>query len=281
MEKHLIVTEIDIVDKDYVIESLSNLGYKPSLKQYPGDFKTVFICCNCVGRKYAILNIATMPYCKIDNKELFLALAARTDNEKGAKGEHWVFIGSENNEFIKGKIYVQQQSDIVDIENFRDENNRLNGYYNQSLLKFRKATFDEIVAHYTPKVKKYTGDLKGFPPKALLFLEKQQKAAGNKVDLSVFDKDIFSNILTGGFNWEKIGVRLVTDILINREFDRLDDNGNIIDQQKPYVNIYHKTNGLSSIEDISLIKDIPFYEEEPVKLISNFKPLNISSNEEV
>ena len=241
----------------------------------------MYIYCNCETRNYEIpLTSPPSEYELIKSMKLFIALAARTDNENGGLNEHWLYNSVSGNSFTKGKIYIQRNKDVTYNESFKDNFDRVNGFSLENKEKFRKATFDEIVAHYNgthkpmPKTMtpKYTGDLKGFPNKVLLFLEKQQKAAGNRVDLSVFDRDIFSNDFTGGFNWKNIGNSLVTYILINKEFDRLDDEGNIREQQKPFVI-------LSSIEDIKLIKDIPQHHEEPVKLISSFKPLNISSDE--
>ena len=281
MEKHFIAIKINAGDKLSLCTKLNDLGYTYRGIGISENAEEMYVYCNCSTKDYELpLSPPPSEYQLIKSIELFLALATRTDNENGGLYEHWIYCGSNSVSFTQGKIYIQRKKNITDNECFNDNTLKKNGFSSKNKEKFRKATFDEIVAHYTGKPMtpkfEYTGDLKGFPRKALLFLEKQQKAAGNKVDLSVFDRDIFSGDSSGGFNWKNIGVDFTRTILINREFDLLDENGNIIKWQCDIPTKNH-----ISISGIDLIKDIPQHHEEPVKLITSFKPLNISSDEEV
>jgi hypothetical protein len=88
------------------------------------------------------------------NPELFLALAAMTDNENGNVGEYWKFIDTVyvGNNFTRGKIYKQHESTINTCGAFIDNNGDCNGLStsrggNKSC--FVKATKEEIIAYFS------------------------------------------------------------------------------------------------------------------------------------
>jgi hypothetical protein len=90
------------------------------------------------------------------NPKLFLALAAMTDKEDGNVGEYWKFIanssGDWNDEsFTKNKLYKQVQSSIKDTSAFIDNNGSSNGFFDNNLTNFVKATQEEIIAYFNKK----------------------------------------------------------------------------------------------------------------------------------
>lgn len=86
------------------------------------------------------------------NPELFLALAAMTDDPEGIKGEWWVCTaGDMSGGFTKGGCYQQVTPDMTHLRAFRDNNGIANGWGVNNLTHFRKATKEELMAQFQPK----------------------------------------------------------------------------------------------------------------------------------
>lgn len=80
------------------------------------------------------------------NPELFLALSAMTDAKYGIAGEWWFcLIGSDR--FTHGKLY-KSISFLNDRYALIDNGGINNGYCPHNLERFRKATKEEIIAHF-------------------------------------------------------------------------------------------------------------------------------------
>ena len=94
------------------------------------------------------------PYYKIKNynPELFLALAAMTNNEKGNIGEYWYFFGEQAELFKKGGLYKQIEPEINNSFALLDDNDTQNGFCGQNLQKFRKATVEEIMEKFNKNI---------------------------------------------------------------------------------------------------------------------------------
>ena len=91
------------------------------------------------------------------NPELFLALAAMTDDENGNVGEYWKFIDTvyKGNNFTRGKIYKQDKSTINTLGAFIDNKGDCNGFFDTAggnKSDFVKATKEEIIAHFSKTV---------------------------------------------------------------------------------------------------------------------------------
>ena len=86
------------------------------------------------------------------NPELFLALAAMTNEKYGIVGEYWMCIKSSTSftDFTDNKLYKCVRIDIKDgLPLFKDNRDRINGYDGQTLNQyFRKATKEEIIKHF-------------------------------------------------------------------------------------------------------------------------------------
>lgn len=101
---------------------------------------------------------------KIEARSLeeFYALAAMSNEEKGIKGEWWYYNkeykGFEGR-FTVNKIYQQVEPLINNLCALIDDNRKENGYAGLNLKFFRKATVEEIQAHFdkTNDTKKLIG----------------------------------------------------------------------------------------------------------------------------
>lgn len=82
------------------------------------------------------------------NEELFLALAAMTDEQYGIKGEWWICIRTNSDAFTVNKLY-EANSPVNQAGAFLDNNGRNNGMSWQSLSYYRKATKEELIAHFS------------------------------------------------------------------------------------------------------------------------------------
>lgn len=84
------------------------------------------------------------------NPKLYLALAAMTNETYGIKGEWWVYIQGSYGDFTHGMLY--QGLDSIDVLfSFLDNKGERNGYAENPLRCFRKATKREIISHLTNK----------------------------------------------------------------------------------------------------------------------------------
>jgi hypothetical protein len=82
------------------------------------------------------------------NPELFLVLAAMTDEKCGIAGEWWTKSGEFGEGFTAGRLYRAGGS-IDRLGVFKGDNGATNGFYPNNLKYFRKATKEELIAHFT------------------------------------------------------------------------------------------------------------------------------------
>jgi len=82
------------------------------------------------------------------NKDLFLAIAAMTDEPNGIAGEWWKCLGSEKTHFSNNKLYRACRDRDSVCNYFMDNNNYPSGKYDASDKCFTKATVAEIFAHF-------------------------------------------------------------------------------------------------------------------------------------
>ena len=94
------------------------------------------------------------------NPELFLALAAMTNEKYGIKGEWWVYTQGSFECFTHDMLYQGLQS-INHSFSFLDNKGERNGCADSPLYFFRKATKEEIIKHLTKEEvgMKYLGGL--------------------------------------------------------------------------------------------------------------------------
>lgn len=136
----------------YLKDELLKIGYKEiCLSKY----FTSFIVNNFGGNSGQITNVKeedTLRYNRMRieefNSELFLALAAMTDEPNGNYGEYWTYIKETNSSFTKGRIYKQLQPSIECMYCFMKDYGGLNGYSNQNYQYFRKSSVEEIIANF-------------------------------------------------------------------------------------------------------------------------------------
>lgn len=87
------------------------------------------------------------------NPDLFLALAAMTDEEFGVAGEWWMCtLGMTG--LTKGKLYQSVYRDPHPDNGpfaFTDDHGRVVGFSEGAIQRFRKATKEELIAHFTKK----------------------------------------------------------------------------------------------------------------------------------
>lgn len=112
------------------------------------------LCTNCNGINNEVSNIYynrreshQRYYIDHYNPELFLALASMTDEQYGIAGEWWVCL-SQNANFTKGKLYKCLKP-IYQMSAFIDDVGNENGFLDSMLKHFRKATKEELIAHFT------------------------------------------------------------------------------------------------------------------------------------
>ena len=86
------------------------------------------------------------------NPQLFLALVAMTNEEKGNIGEYWYFFGEKAELFKKGELYKQSKPEINNLFALLDDNDTQNGFCGKNLQNFRKATVEEIMKKFNKKV---------------------------------------------------------------------------------------------------------------------------------
>ena len=94
------------------------------------------------------------------NPELYLALAAMTNEKYGIKGEWWVYTQGSYERFTHDMLYKGLQS-IHCPFSFLDDKGETNGFADSPLYFFRKATKEEIIKHLTKEEvgMKYLGGL--------------------------------------------------------------------------------------------------------------------------
>lgn len=81
------------------------------------------------------------------NIELFLALAAMTDNPEGSIGEYWTCVVSAYN-FTVGKSYLQIKKEVESINAFTTNSGSSSGMSGRNKEYFRKSTIQEIKNHF-------------------------------------------------------------------------------------------------------------------------------------
>ena len=144
---------------------LLDMGYKET------DIRDIdnhpFIVNNLCGELGIISNLSNRGNDRYDryfidhyNPELFLALAAMTNEKYGIKGEWWVYTQRRSKRFTHDMLYKGLQS-IHRPFSFLDDKGKPNGHSGIPLHFFRKATKEEIIKHLTKEEvgMKYLGGL--------------------------------------------------------------------------------------------------------------------------
>lgn len=134
-------------------KQLAALGYET---KYIGDFGEISVLCtNYTYRSEKVTNLSPCKrnqfnrhYIDHYSPELFLALAAMTDEEYGIAGEWWVFINDSYMFFTKNKLYKCLKP-IDQYRAFIDDGGKENGFSHAPLENFRKATKEELINHFT------------------------------------------------------------------------------------------------------------------------------------
>lgn len=67
----------------------------------------------------------------------------------------------------------------------------------QELIKFSQKIIKEELNNYSPK-----GDLEGFPKEIISRMLECQVEQGNKRDVTVFERNVYSALDQGGFDWD-------------------------------------------------------------------------------
>lgn len=84
------------------------------------------------------------------NPELFLAIAAMSDEKYGIPGEWWMREGEYDtrSSFTIGHLYKCHYP-LTASHALTDDTGAKNGYYGKNLKYFRKATLEELIKHFT------------------------------------------------------------------------------------------------------------------------------------
>lgn len=116
---------------------LEAIGYEDCTWQYDAYIG----CIKPLAIASTVINLTTY------NKDLFLALAAMTDEPNGIAGEWWVRTSASSSAFKNGRLY-KAISPVDKAFAFVDDFNDPNGVVAQNKTHFTKASISEIFAHF-------------------------------------------------------------------------------------------------------------------------------------
>jgi len=204
---------------------IEELGYDNTGLPYGHDKILVTNLDGIVGKLGFLGSWAKSDYNRIvvsaSNPDLVLALAAMTEGDEHTAGEWFVKIGSGDGTFTDGNLYKSIKP-VTEMGAFICDNGKTNGYYTNPFNHFRKATKEEIIAHFSPKI------FNGVTPTEPKTMEKKIIGYKLKDDCKQYEEAAASICYTG-INSGKLSNNSFGNFTPNSEGAKLIQKAGVID----------------------------------------------------
>ena len=137
--------------EEFLKEPLLRMGYKEESTFRWGSVDCQFVATNyddvpsfCGNITKESRSYKRRFYIETFNPELFLAIAAMTDEEYGIPGEYWTYRGTSNQDWTHGEVYKSAHK-VSEGQFAVNDKGVLDGYRTNNREAFRKSTLEELV----------------------------------------------------------------------------------------------------------------------------------------